>query len=88
MVSLIDARASKRLLRVVNRRNLGHFEKELEKPDAWADDLKLGLEQEIKAIGLAIKEVRRTAAIADTLEDKLTHQKSQRELEAQRNDLI
>jgi hypothetical protein len=71
----------------VNRRNLGHFEKEVEKLDAWADDLKLGLEQEIKAIDLAIKEVRRTAATAATLEDKLTHQKHQRTLEAKRTQL-
>ena len=71
----------------MNRRNLGHFEKELEKLDAWADDLKLGLEQEIKAIDLAIKEVRRTAATAATLEDKLTHQKHQRTLEAKRTQL-
>jgi hypothetical protein len=74
-------------LRDVNRRNLGHFEKEVEKLDAWADDLKLGLEQEIKAIDLAIKEVRRTAATAATLEDKLTCQKRQRELEAKRTQL-
>lgn len=71
----------------VNRRNLGRFEKEVEKLDAWADDPKLGLEQEIKAIDLAIKEVRRTAAIAATLKDKLTHQKSQRGLEAKRTQL-
>ncbi len=71
----------------VNRRNLGHFEKEVEKLDAWADDLKLGLEQEIKTIDLAIKEVRRTAATAATLEDKLTHQKHQRTLEAKRTQL-
>ena len=74
-------------LRDVNRRNMGHFEKEVEKLDAWADDLKLGLEQDIKAIDLAIKEVRRTAATAATLEDKLTHQKHQRTLEAKRSQL-
>jgi hypothetical protein len=74
-------------LRDVNRRNLSHFEKEVEKLDAWADDLKLGLEKEIKAIDLAIKEVRRSAGIAATLEDKLIHQKHQRTLEAKRTQL-
>lgn len=83
--SLLDRQSD--FLRDVNRRNLGHFEKEVEKLDAWADDLKLGLEQEIKAIDLAIKEVRRTAATAATLEDKLTCQKRQRELEAKRTQL-
>jgi hypothetical protein len=47
------------VLREINQRNLGYFEQEVEKLDAWADDLKLGLEQEIKGIDFEIKEVRR-----------------------------
>src|SRR5690606_33877358 len=45
------------LLRDVNERNLGHFEQEVQKLDAWADALKLGLEQDIKEIDREIKEV-------------------------------
>ena len=75
------------LLREINQRNLGYFEQEVQKLDAWSDDLKLGLEQEIKAIDAEIKEVRRTAAISPTLEEKLLHQKRQRELEAMRSKL-
>jgi len=75
------------LLREINQRNLGYFDQEVQKLDAWADDLKLGLEQEIKAIDAEIKEVRRTAATAPTLEEKLGHQKRQRELEAKRTKL-
>ncbi len=75
------------LLREINQRNLGYFEQEVEKLDAWADDLKLGLEQEIKGIDFEIKEVRRTAAISPTLEEKLSHQKRQRELEGKRSKL-
>ena len=75
------------LLRDINQRNLGYFEQEVQKLDAWADDLKLGLEQEIKAIDREIKEVRRTAAISPTLEEKLSWQKKQRELESKRNRL-
>ena len=75
------------LLREINQRNLGYFEQEVEKLDAWADDLKLGLEQEIKGIDVEIKEVRRTAAISPTLEEKLSHQKRQRELETKRSKL-
>ena len=60
---------------------------EVEKLDAWADDLKLGLEQEIKGIDVEVKEVRRTAAISPTLEEKLSHQKRQRELETKRSKL-
>ncbi|MFZ5723350.1 MAG: SNF2-related protein [Pseudomonadota bacterium] len=75
------------LLRDINQRNLGYFEQEVQKLDAWADDLKLGLEQEIKEIDREIKEVRRTAAISPTLEEKLVQQKRQRELEGKRGKL-
>ena len=75
------------LLREINQRNLGYFDQEVQKLDSWADDLKLGLEQEIKAIDAEIKEVRRTAATSPTLEEKLAHQKRQRELEAKRTKL-
>ncbi|MFV3089567.1 SNF2-related protein [Pseudomonas sp. GW6] len=75
------------LLREINQRNMGYFEQEVAKLDAWADDLKLGLEQEIKAIDGEIKERRRIAATAATLEEKLGYQKLQRELEGKRSKL-
>lgn len=75
------------MLREINQRNLGYFEQEVQKLDAWADDLKLGLEQEIKEIDREIKEVRRTAATSPTLEEKLSWQKKQRELESKRSKL-
>lgn len=75
------------LLRDINQRNLGYFEQEVQKLDAWADDLKLGLEQEIKAIDVEIKEIRRIAAVSATLEEKLAQQKHQRELESKRSKL-
>ena len=75
------------LLREINQRNLGYFEQEVQKLDSWADDLKFGLEQEIKALDAEIKEVRRKAATSPTLEEKLAHLKRQRELEAKRTKL-
>lgn len=75
------------LLREINRRNLDYFEQEVKKLDAWADDLKLGLEQEIKETDRKIKDVRSTAATAPTLDEKLSWQKRQRELEARRSKL-
>lgn len=75
------------LLREINQRNLGYFDQEVQKLDAWADDLKLGLEQEIKEIDRLIKEVRRTAATSPTLEEKLLLQKKQREHESKRSKL-
>lgn len=83
-----DVEARKRqLLREINQRNLGYFQQEVEKLDAWADDLKLGLEQEIKEIDREIKEIRRTATLSTTLEEKLAHQKRQRDLEGRRSKL-
>ena len=85
---LTDAETRKdALLREINQRNLGYFEQEVLKLDAWADDLKLGLEQEIKEIDREIKEARRTAATSPTLEEKLAHQKHQRDLEGKRTKL-
>lgn len=85
---LADVEARKTtLLHKINERNLGYFEQEVQKLDAWADDLKLGLEQEIKEIDREIKEVRRTAATSPTLEEKLSWQKKQRDLESKRSKL-
>ncbi|MBR7745625.1 SNF2-related protein [Undibacterium baiyunense] len=75
------------LLDEINQRNLVYFEQEVQKLDAWADDLKLGIEEEIKEIDRQIKEVRRTATSALTLDQKLSWQKQQRELEAKRTKL-
>ena len=76
-----------RMAESINRRNLSYFEQEVQKLDAWADDLKVGLEQVIKETDRQIKEVRRTAATAPTLDEKLHWQKQQRELEQKRNKL-
>jgi superfamily II DNA or RNA helicase len=74
-------------IREINDRNLGYFEVEVRTLDAWADDLKSGLESEVKDLDRAIKDVRRTAMVAATLEEKLDHQKRQRELEHSRGQL-
>jgi superfamily II DNA/RNA helicase len=73
------------LTKMVNSRNLVFFEEEVNKLDHWADDLKFGLEQSIKETDKEIKEVRRNAKIAPTLEEKLSWQKKQRDLERARN---
>jgi hypothetical protein len=84
LIADVEARKNV-LLREIGQRNLGYFEQEVQKLDAWADDLKLGLEQEIKGIDREIKEARRTAATSPTLEEKLSWQKKQRELEGKRS---
>ena len=62
----------------ISERNARFFEAEAIKLDGWADDLKVGLEREIK-------ETRRAATAALTLEEKLVGQKQIKALEAQRN---
>ena len=54
---------------------------------AGVDGLKVGLENEVKELDREIKDVRRTATVAATLEEKLHWQKRQRELEDKRNQL-
>jgi len=68
----------------VSQRNAKFFEAEAEKLEDWADDIKLGLEREIKELDRQIKEARRTATAALSLEDKLAGQKQIKALEAQR----
>lgn len=71
--------------RSVSERSASVFEAEAEKLDGWADDLKLGLEREIKELDRQIKEARKTARIAVTLEEKLASQKRMKALESERN---
>ena len=71
--------------RTISERNARFFEAEAQKLDGWADDLKVGLEREIKELDRQIKEARRAATAALTLEDKLAGQKQVKALESQRN---
>ena len=72
--------------RGISQRNARFFGAEAEKLEGWADDLKLGLEREIKEIDRQIKEARRAATGAPTLEEKLAGQKRIKGFESQRND--
>lgn len=72
--------------RIISKRNAQFFEAEIDKLEGWSDDLKLGLEREIKEIDRQIKEARRAATAALTLEEKLAGQKKIKALETQRNE--
>ena len=74
------------LQRQISQRNARFYEIEAEKLDGWADDLKVGLEREIKEMDRLIKEARRAAATALSLEEKLANQKQIKAIESQRND--
>jgi len=69
----------------ISQRNAAFFEAEADKLDGWADDLKVGLEREIKDLDRQIKEARRSTKATLTLEDKLAGQKQVKALETQRN---
>jgi ERCC4-related helicase len=68
----------------VEARNLRHFDEEVAKLDRWADDLKFGLERELREIDAAIREQRRAGAGAVSLTEKLAAQKELRTLEQKR----
>jgi adenine-specific DNA-methyltransferase len=69
----------------IANRNAELFEAEADKLDHWADDLKVALEREIKDFDRQIKEAKRSATLALTLEEKLVGQKQIKALEGQRN---
>ncbi|HWB02796.1 MAG TPA: SNF2-related protein [Verrucomicrobiales bacterium] len=72
------------ILEKFSERSARYFESETDKLDGWAEDLKVGLEREIKEIDRMIKEARKAAAAAPSLEAKLNGQKTVKELEARR----
>jgi len=84
-VTSLTALHQEAILKTISQRNAAFFEAEANKLDGWADDLKAGLEREIKELDRQIKEARRAATAALTLEEKLEAQKRIKAIEAQRN---
>ena len=84
LTELRKAEVTARLAQI-DARNARFFDEEVLKLDRWSEDLKLSLEHEIKELDKQIRELRRSAALAQSLQDKLTHQKQLRELERRRN---
>lgn len=86
LINDVEAQAKNRIQRSISERNAQFFEDEATKLDGWADDLKVGLEREIKDIDRQIKEARRAASAALSLEDKLNGQKQIKALETHRKE--
>lgn len=72
------------LVRIAERN--GHFfEEEIEKLERWAEDIKDGLEEEIKALDVAIKTAKRDAKLKTDLEAKVALHRIVKDLEAARS---
>jgi hypothetical protein len=69
----------------LEERNLRLFSAETEKLDAWADDQRTALEQQLNELQRRIKEARTRGKAAATLADKLAAQHEQRDLEILRD---
>ncbi len=74
-----------RHLREVEARNGRYFDAEVSKLDRWSDDLKLGLERELKELDAEIRAKRKESVVAVSLMDKLSAQRTIKKLEQARN---
>ena len=68
----------------LSEKNAKFFELEMAKLDGWAGDLKESLEHELKEINREIKDTKREAQLAASLESKVGLHKRIKELEARR----
>ncbi|GAA3767217.1 SNF2-related protein [Terriglobus aquaticus] len=73
-----------RVLGELEERSGKWLDSEIEKLDRWTEDLKYGLEQEIKDLDKEIRETKRQAKVAVALEAKLPLHRRAKELEADR----
>lgn len=69
----------------INEKNLIYFDEQEDKLEAWADDLKSGLERDIAELDTEIKSMKREARHAKTLEDKLKIKRTIKDLESKKN---
>lgn len=68
----------------VEARNVTYFDEEAQKLDAWADDRKWALDQEIKTLNTEIAAARKASSGQATLADKVAALKRVKDLEAKR----
>lgn len=73
------------IIESIGARNSVFFDDEMEKLEKWADDLKYGLEFELKELDREIKTLKTESKKILKLEEKLKAQKGIKELEKKRN---
>ena len=69
----------------MHARNAKFLESETEKLDAWASDVKLALDRELKELDREIREAKRAAKLEGSLEGKLAGKRRVKTLEGMRN---
>ncbi len=74
------------VLAALSEKNGRFFESEMEKLEGWAGDLKESLEHELREIDREIKETKREAQLAPSLEAKVALHKRIKELETRRGE--
>lgn len=70
----------------IQKRNENFFSQESEKLDKWSEDVKEGLEVEIKAIDKEINKLKRESKNISILDEKVKAQRAVKNLEKKRND--
>jgi DNA-binding XRE family transcriptional regulator len=83
----MDAQLSQRQQAVLiglSEKNAVFFEQEMEKLEGWAGDIKESLEHELKDLDREIKDTKREAQLAASLESKVALHKRIKELELRR----
>jgi hypothetical protein len=78
--------AQRAIVGETSARNQRYFESEMEKLEAWAEDLKDDLEREIKELDKEIKALKREARQTSALEPKLELHRRVKDLERKRNE--
>lgn len=82
--TILDEKKEK-ILGDIRSRNNKFFDQEVSKLEAWAEDVKQALEQDIKDLDRQIRETKRSARSVSALEDKLKVQREVKVLEGKRN---
>jgi adenine-specific DNA-methyltransferase len=77
--------AAARGVATVEQRNARLFDEEVVRLDRWSEDLKLGLERELRELDRQLREARRAALAAAALAEKLKAQRAVRRLESDRS---
>lgn len=79
------ARQESDILKAVGEQNSRWLDQEANKLEHWSEDLKFGLEQEIRELDQQIRDAKRASIAAQSLEEKLAQQKAIKQLQAQRS---